>query len=60
MVAAGTGEALPLRRLRSPQSLCRGCPQTTTGGWYDFGFMSGIGAYASNHEVRQGVLGTPR
>ena len=30
------------------------------GRWYDFGFMLGIGAYASNHEVRQGVLGTPR
>jgi hypothetical protein len=30
------------------------------GRWYDFGFMLGIGAYASNHEIRQGVLGTPR
>jgi hypothetical protein len=30
------------------------------GRWYDFGFMLGIGAYASNHQVRQGVLGTPR
>ena len=28
------------------------------GRWYDFGFMLGIGAYASNHQVRQGVLGT--
>jgi len=23
------------------------------GRWYDFGFMLGIGAYASHHEVRQ-------
>jgi hypothetical protein len=23
------------------------------GRWYDFGFMLGIGAYASNEEVRQ-------
>ena len=30
------------------------------GRWCDFGFMLGIGAYASNHEVRQGVLGTSR
>ena len=30
------------------------------GRWYDFGFMLGIGAYASNHQVRQGVLGAPR
>jgi len=30
------------------------------GRWYDFGLMLGIGAYASNHEVRQGALGTPR
>jgi hypothetical protein len=30
------------------------------GRWYDFGFILGIGAYASNHQVRQGVLGTPR
>ena len=30
------------------------------GRWYDFGFMLGIAAYASNHQVRQGVLGTPR
>jgi len=31
-----------------------------SGRWYDFGFVLGIGVYASNHQVRQGVSGAPR
>ena len=27
------------------------------GGWYDFGFLLGIGAYASHHELRQATSG---
>jgi hypothetical protein len=29
--------------------------ETNNNGWYEFGFMLGIGAYAGNEEVRSGL-----